>query len=180
MTCPLESQLSPRVCWPFRNTSPGCRLQKQDILSVTFSLQALFFQINLHFHRLKPLMGAAEHLGHISYCLGAEQSVSLLSQPPFPYLPCLQLLLCFRFLNPWEAASFNHFCIYLLLNGSFFIVNFSKCCYQELCHSLNALWLGNFLYPTIQHISFKLTFIQVPSAQVKWSQILGKDHTNGL
>lgn len=24
-------------------------------------------------------MGAAEHLGHISYCLGAEQGVSLLS-----------------------------------------------------------------------------------------------------
>lgn len=46
---------------------------------MTFSLQALFFQINLHFHSLKPLMGAAEHLGNISYCLGAEQGVSLLS-----------------------------------------------------------------------------------------------------
>lgn len=56
--CLLGSKLSPTVCWPYRNTSLGSRLQEQGIPSADFSIQALFFQVSLHFYKLKPFIGA--------------------------------------------------------------------------------------------------------------------------
>lgn len=166
MKGPLGSQLSPTVCWPYRKTSLAHCLQRAEypfssILNLgSFPLNKSAFSQAEAFDTSN---GALIVLGQIKVLLFYQL------EPPFPYPSCLQVLPCFRFLNPWEGASFNHFCIYLLLNGSVFTVNFWKYCYQELCHSLNALLLGNFLHPTNQHISFKFTFTQVLSTQVAWN-----------
>lgn len=111
------------------------------------------------FSQAEAFDACSRALGMHFLLLGAEQGVSLLlltaSFSILAYSSCfaLDFLITFVFI----------FCSMEV----FSTVNFSKCCYQELCHSLNALLLGNFLHPTIQHISFKLTFTQVPSAQVK-------------
>lgn len=98
----------------------GAVFREQGIPSADFSIQALFFQISLHFYKLKPFIGAGGQCRHISCALGAEQGVSLLiirASSSIPTLPAAVALL--QLPNPCETVNFNHFCIYLLRNGTF-------------------------------------------------------------